>query len=341
MANELSYGLLKNFILNIIQWKIFQEYPIKPLFFTHYLTLKCNFKCQYCGFACHYKDVKKGTELDTKDTLELLKIIRKDSAAIYFTGGEPLLRSDIVKILDEAKKMKFKLIAVNTNMSLIDKKPEVLNHVTSLIASLDVIENEKNAKLLCVSRKMVEKVKKNIIDCAMLQKKMDFTLTVNCVVTPETVSDVRDVMDFCFSHNIRFAVVPAELDGGNPDPNLKSNYEYRKLIKDIIEAKKQGLPVFGPLKYLDTIYDFKSFKCFPLLTPHTYPNGDLFYPCQPSLRVAGNLLFIGSYKKVLEIGFKKYGRFLGCGDKCHKACYIQPSIFLQHPTSVFKEFSKY
>jgi MoaA/NifB/PqqE/SkfB family radical SAM enzyme len=339
MSTELSYGLLKNFILNVIQWKVFKKYPIRPLFFTHYLTLKCNFQCQYCGFARHSKETTNGTELDTKDTLELLKIIRKESACIYFTGGEPLLRGDIVKILGEARKMKFRLVAVNTNMSLIDKKPEVLNHVTSLIASLDVIENKKNAKLLCVSKKIVEKVKENILDCASLQKKKDFTLTVNCVVTPETVSDVREVMDFCFSNGIRLAVVPAELDGGEPDPMLKSNPEYRKLIKDIIEAKKQGMPVFGPLNYLNTIYDFKSFACFPLLTPHTYPNGDLFYPCQPSLKVAGNLLFIGSYKKALEIGSKKHGKFLGCGNKCHKACYIQPSTFLEHPTSVFKEFS--
>lgn len=339
MPSELSYGLMKNFLINVIQWNIFGKYPINPLFFTHYLTLRCNFQCKYCGFARNRKEATYRIELNTKDTLGLLKIIRKDSACIYFTGGEPLLRGDIVKILSEARKMNFRLIAVNTNMSLIDKKPELLNYVTSLVASLDVMENEKNAKLLGVTTKIVKRVKRNILDCASLQKKDGFVLTVNCVVTPETVFDAREVMDFCFSNGIRFAVVPAESGGGKPDPRLKSNPEYRRFIKDIIEAKNQGMPVFGTLNYLRTIYDFKSFACFPLLTPHTYPNGDLFYPCQPSLKVAANLLYTGSYKKALVAGFRRHGAFSGCGNKCHKACYIEPSSFVQHPTFVFKEFS--
>lgn len=338
MSKELSYGLLKNFLINVFQWNIFRKYPIRPLFFTHYLTLRCNFKCKYCEFARNSKEAASGAELNTEDTLGLLKIIRKDCACIYFTGGEPLLRGDILKILNEAHKMNFRLVAVNTNMSLIDKKPELLKYVTNLVASLDAIKNEKNADQLGVTTKIAKKVKRNILDCANLQKKMHFILTVNCVVTPETVFDAREVMDFCFSNDIRFAVVPAVLGGGKPDPRLKSNSEYRMLIKDIIEAKNKGMPVFGTLNYLRTIYDFKSFECFPLLTPHTYPNGDLFYPCQPRLNVAANLLYTGSYKMALETGSRIYGAFLGCGNKCHKTCYIEPSNFVQHPTFVFKEF---
>jgi len=340
MAKELTYILLKNFIINVIQWKLLKRYPLKPIFFTHYLTLRCNFKCNYCRLYGEKNEMIFRNELNTKNTLNLLKIIKKESEHIYFTGGEPLLRRDLITILSESRRIKFKTVAVNTNMSLVDEQQGLLDHITSLVASLDSMNKEKYAKILGVNKIWVERVIRNILDCASLQKEKKYILTVNCVITPKTVQDVREVMDFCFSNNIRFAVVPAELSGGRPDPRLKTNYEYQSLIKDIIKAKNQGLPVFGSMNYLRTIYDFRSFECFAMLTPHTYPNGDLFYPCQPKLTVAANLLKKGSYKKALKQGIKSYGSFTKCGNRCHKACYIEPSSFVRHPTLIFKEFSK-
>jgi len=312
---------------------------MKPLFFTHYLTLRCNFKCIYCGFGRDDNASIHCIELDTEGTLKLLSIIRKETAYIYFTGGEPLLRKDIAEILRESRRMKFKSVAVNTNMSLIHKKPELLDSVTNLVASLDALDAKKYAQMLRVSPRIVERLKENIVECAKLQKSEDFVLTVNCVVTPKTISDAREVMEFCFNHDIRFAVVPAEMYDGRPDPRLESSEEYRQLIRDIARAKKQGKPVFGSLQYLSTIYDFKRFECFPMLTPHTYPNGDLFYPCQPMLKVAANLLEASSYNTAVKAGICKHGPLLKCGAKCHKACYIEPSALVRHPLLVFKEFS--
>jgi MoaA/NifB/PqqE/SkfB family radical SAM enzyme len=81
MYKELSYGLLKNYILNVFKAK-FQKNPIfKPLFFSHYITLHCNFNCSYCDFAKKENRIK---ELDTEDTLKLMKIIKKE--CIGFTS---------------------------------------------------------------------------------------------------------------------------------------------------------------------------------------------------------------------------------------------------------------
>ena len=53
-----------------------------------------------------------------------------------------------------------------------------------------------------------------MIACSKLQKEKKFLMTINCVITPETVGDVRQVMAFCFQHGIRFALVPAVLEDG-------------------------------------------------------------------------------------------------------------------------------
>ncbi len=339
MSRVLSLKMLRHYVSNFLALKIRAHQSLKPLFFTHYLNLKCNFKCSYCNF--HKKqalqDIKTYKELNTADTIKLMQIIYEECPYIYFTGGEPLLRSDLLDIVKACNKMGFKSISINTNMSLIHKKMDILDHITNLVASFDVFDDTKNSKVLGVSESIVRQTKSNIIECSKLQKKKNFVMTVNCVIIPETISDVRDVMDFCFQHNIRLAIVPAELDNGGIDVRLINNEEYRRLIKDIIAAKKSGRPIFGSLKYLDTIYNFKRFDCYPTLTPHTYPDGSLFYPCQPMMKVAANLLETGSYEIALAQGINKYGTLPNCRDKCYKACYIEPSNIIKNPLLLIKE----
>jgi hypothetical protein len=137
---------------------------------------------------------------------------------------------------------------------------------------------------------------------------------------------------------MRFAIVPAELEGGKINPLLRDNKNYRRLIESVIKAKENGKPVFGSYKYLKTIRDFSPFNCCPTLSPHIYPNGDLFYPCEPQKSVAANLLAAGSYKKALKTGLKKIGSLPSCKDRCYKACYIETTNFIKSPKLIISEF---
>lgn len=340
MQKELSVKLIKNYFKDFLKIRLKKNLVLDPLFFTHYLTLRCNFNCCYCGFAQNSQCKARDDELNTENTLRLLDIIRKESPYIYFTGGEPLMRDDIVEILRWSKEHGFKSISVNTNMSLIHKKMDVLEHITNLVASYDMTDREQYAKILGTSVQMVKLVEDNIVKCAKLQKEKNFVMTINCVVTPVTLNDTRNVMDFCFKNNIRFAIVPAEFDNGDIDPELKNNSNFRQLVKLLILKKKDNPLIFNTEKYLDTILDFKRFDCYPTLTPHTYPNGDLFYPCEPLKKVAANLLETASYKKALGIGIDKHGQLPMCKDKCHKACYIEPSCYVKNPLLLFRNLSK-
>ncbi len=337
MSKELSFKLLKNYFKDYLKVKFKKHQILEPLFFTFYNTLKCNFSCSYCDFANNKKVEDSFPELDTQETMILLKIIKDACPNIYFTGGEPLLRSDIVNVAKFCNQIGFKSISINTNMSLIHKRIEILDYITNLVASLDVVDEQECAKYLGVSSTTVKHVKENIINCAHLQKKKNFIMTINCVVIPETVRYVKEVMNFCFEHNMRFAIVPAELEGGEINDRLLDNKEYQGLIRDIIKAKKEGKPIFGSKKYLETILNFNPFECYPTLTPHIYPNGDLFYPCEPIQKVCGNILEAGSYKTALIRGIEKFGSLPFCKNKCYKACYIEPSIFIKNPSLLIEE----
>lgn len=223
-------------------------------------------------------------------------------------------------------------------MGLMHKNMEILDYVDNLVASFDMLDEEKYADILGVSEKTAMQVKENIINCAKLQKEKNFIMTINCVILKETIPHVKDLINFCFKNNIRFAVVPAELDSGKVNQDLKDSEEYKSLIKYLLELKKRNKLIFGTNNWLNTILDFKRFDCYPTLTPHVYPNGDLFYPCQPLNKIATNLLETGSYRKALEMGIDKYGVLPMCKDRCHKACYVDPPNFIRNPFLVIKEF---
>jgi MoaA/NifB/PqqE/SkfB family radical SAM enzyme len=337
MSNALSKKLLINFLKDyyIIMFK--KQKLLEPLFFTFYNTLKCNFSCSYCNFGKYKIDEEQFFELNTQETIKLLRIIKADCPNIYFTGGEPLLRTNIVDVIKSCYEIGYKSISINTNMSLIHKRFEILDYITNLVASFDVVDEHECANLYGVSLKTVNLVKENIINCAKLQNEKKFKMTINCVVTPETVSHVDEVMNFCFEHSIRFAIVPAELDGGKINDRLVDNKEYQNLILNLIKAKEEGKPIFGSKEYLKTILNFRPFQCYPSLTPHIYPNGDLFYPCQPIKKIGENILKTGSYKNALIKGAEKFGPLPFCKSKCYKACYIEPSNFIKNPYLVLRE----
>src|SRR5712664_2265970 len=62
---------------------------VAPYAVTFYVTHKCNLDCSYC--TQKEPDVFSD-ELPTRETIRLLKRIRKEPDSIVITGGEPTLR---------------------------------------------------------------------------------------------------------------------------------------------------------------------------------------------------------------------------------------------------------
>jgi cyclic pyranopterin phosphate synthase len=93
--------------------------PIKNLRIS--LTDKCNLKCIYCHREG--EDREGGYEL----TIEDIKLIAEASkhleiSKVKLTGGEPLLRSDIVEIVKVFSELGFEDISLTTNGALIADK---------------------------------------------------------------------------------------------------------------------------------------------------------------------------------------------------------------------------
>src|SRR2546429_6532416 len=103
-----------------------------------------------------------------------------------------------------------------------------------------------------------------------------------------------------------------------PNRALQQNPPYRALAERISERRSRvAQPLNGTNRAFHTFLGFGSFECCPKIFPRVYPNGDVFYPCEPLRKVAGNLLRDGSLKKIFARGKKIYGDIPPCQGICY------------------------
>ncbi len=306
-----------------------------PISAGFYITQRCIFKCPYC-------DVRKEhgpNELDTVKTIEVLRKLRKSVPSITISGGEPLMRKDIVEILQAAQKLRFNPINLFSNLYLLDQKPEVLDYIDLLSTSLDM--TDKKYDLITGVPGSTKRIMENITKCAKLQKIRKFSLNVNCVVGPHNINNVKEVIEFVLKNKCALSISPLVNSDGSPHSALTGELQqqYQEIIDDVIALKKSGKPVLVTLRFLKTVRDFKPFRCHPFLTPRILPNGDLLYPCE-HLRTSNTSLVKAESFNAAAQTLREQSKSL-CKKSCYLGCYMEPSLVVEHPFDIIKEWYYY
>lgn len=157
------------------------------------LTEKCNLRCQYCMPEEGVKLTPRAQLLTTAEVLTLARLfVHEGVEKIRLTGGEPLIRPDVLEIIAELRKLKgLKTIAVTTNgMNLSRLLPGLKTAGLDLLnISLDSLVPAKFEFI--VRRKGFHKVMEGI-DKAI---EMGYNpVKVNCVVMRGLNED--EVLDF-------------------------------------------------------------------------------------------------------------------------------------------------
>lgn len=84
------------------------------------VTKYCNYQCKHCCASAELVDTKD--ELDTKECKEILRQLKDFGVEeIYFSGGEPFSRNDILDILETARKYNI-ICNISTNGSFLTEK---------------------------------------------------------------------------------------------------------------------------------------------------------------------------------------------------------------------------
>ena len=200
------------------------------------ITEYCNFKCPYCrGLADYIYGNRKIKQLEFSEITFIIDLWCKTSPleSIRFSGGEPTLHPDIVKIVEYAKMKGIKNIAISSNGS--NKKElydELINAgVNDFSISLDACCAEDGDHMAGDKAGSWKVVVENI---AHISKKC--YVTVGVVLTPENIDKTIDTIRF--AHTL-----------GVADIRIISAAQYDKPIPRLNEVEQEIVDAHPILKY--------------------------------------------------------------------------------------------
>lgn len=200
---------------------------------------KCNLNCIYCNPNNQLFNIQKNNSiLSYEELIRLIKILVRDCEVkkIRFTGGEPLIRKDILKffqMLSDVKKVFPFEIGITTNGTLLEDKISSLHSfgVNRLNISLDSLN--RNKFIAITGKDLLDTTLRSINKA--LQYNFD-KVKINAVII-KNIND-NELIDFIeqFKHtnlNIRFIeYMPFSNNGWD-----NSKFISWKEMKSIIETK--------------------------------------------------------------------------------------------------------
>ncbi len=112
------------------------------------VTEDCNLRCFYCHREGEWHRHTK--EMSPEEIERILRIARKlDIRKVKFTGGEPLVREDIVEIVERAAKIMDRDVSLTTNGTLLKKYAAQLKQagLMRVNISFDTMSEEKYERI--------------------------------------------------------------------------------------------------------------------------------------------------------------------------------------------------
>ena len=129
-------------LLKIIPYKLFRRfgYPkLLPMNLTVGLTYRCNSRCKTCHI---WQKKDKGQELTLGEWDKIFKNLSKSIVFLTFTGGEPFLKKEIVKICQSAyHHCRPRIITIPTNGLLTKTVVEKVSQIAKNSPQTQVIVN--------------------------------------------------------------------------------------------------------------------------------------------------------------------------------------------------------
>ena len=224
------------FFFNLILCKIFRRN--KPLFIVLVTNNSCNLNCIYC--YGRYGERKKYPDYSTKDLVRIIDELKKSGTRLLtLHGGESLLRKDIGEIINYAKHKGF-YISFNTNGYLVKKRINELKPVDTVCLSLDGNKesNDKNRGTGCFD-KVIE---------AMDELKLNhIPYVISATLTRDNINDMEFLAKLAKEKNTRIQysiLYNADYLAKEHPEIVMSDREIRSTVKDILNLKKAGYPIY-------------------------------------------------------------------------------------------------
>lgn len=306
---------------------------LAPLRLTIELTAKCNFNCIHCYHAEH----NISNELTLEEILNVVSQFKRLGLFhVTLTGGEPFLRNDFEKIIEELSKMHLK-IDVYTNASLITeknvkilKKPCIQGVQVSIYGNSEKVYNTitGTTQNFFAYKKALELLSSNNI-----------ATTASIMLMKANYHEMADMQSLCQKHgfDIQYGLRLLN-DRNNISKNCFeiSNIEKLNVIRSTIEKSGDTLT--------DSCYDRKQeFICTAGTKGYNLTSTGEITPCTGYYRPLGNIRKMSVYEiinssEALDVKNTRISDIRKCRE-CNNLnfCTICPGIFYSENNTV-KDF---
>lgn len=221
-----------------------------------YLRLSVTDRCDFRCFYCIPKGFKDFTESESRlGPEELIRLVRLFSELgvdkVRITGGEPLVRSDIVELVSG-----FSHLPGISDLSMSTNASQLAAHAANLkkagIGRINVsLDSLRPERFHSITQGKLDRV----IAGLMAARAADIhPIKINMVVMRDrNLDEVGDMVDFCIEHGftLRFIeTMPVGAAGQNAKDCYVNLEEVRKILAQRFEFEPCKMKGAGPAKYL-------------------------------------------------------------------------------------------
>jgi len=234
------------------------------------VTDRCDFRCTYCMSEdmefLPKKDVLSLEELDRLCNTFIDLGVKK----LRITGGEPLVRKNIMQLFSNlGKKLDQGLeeLTLTTNGSQLDRYAKDLfdNGVRRINISLDSLEKNKFKKITRIGD--LDKV----INGIMVAKKAGLKIKINTVALKEiNDNEILNLVNWCGENKFSLTfieVMPMGEIGEKRSDQYMPLTEVKSLIQTKYSLTEDSLRTGGPARY---VHCHETDQKIGFITPHTH-----------------------------------------------------------------------
>jgi radical SAM enzyme (rSAM/lipoprotein system) len=207
-------------------------------------TLRCNLQCLHCGSDC--TAVAGTSDMPVDDFLRVLDSLtprlNPDKVMVVLTGGEPLMRKDLVSVGKEIYRRGFPWGMVTNGFALTPARlAELLDAgLRSVTVSLDGLNAETHDWM----RGRKGSFDKALDAVARIAATPDLRYDVVTCINKRNINDLEAIRDMLIGLNVKewrlFSIFPKGRAKDNPDLKL-SDDEFVRMMDFIRETRAAGV----------------------------------------------------------------------------------------------------
>ena len=222
--------------------------PILSLRIT--LTNRCNVNCIYC----HHDGMRSSKNEMTPDEIYKICQIAKRIGVrkIRLSGGEPLIRKDIVEIISKINSVGFNDISITTNGILLEKYAKDLKEsgLDRVNVSLDTLNPETYEFI--TKKDYLDATKKGILKSVEVGL---YPVKINMVIMKDiNEHEIKDMFNFCKDNDMVLQLIELIESENCDDDKFSKEYHYKldmveERLSDIADEVKEREFMQGRRKY--------------------------------------------------------------------------------------------